>query len=112
MNGFLSRCFQIRQVTILLLASSSLHAQSPGTGAIAGIVADPSGAVLTKATVLVISDETHVSRSVSTSPEGEFRVALLPPVQDARRFLRRWTPERPDFRVAARLPARSRGSLR
>ena len=66
----------------LVLALSlvpSLFAQAPGTGAIAGSVADPSGAVLSDAHVSATSEETGFSRTVATTSEGFFRVSLLRP---------------------------------
>ncbi len=71
--------FRRSVVVILLLAASSLRAQAPGTGAIAGSVSDPSGAVVANASVSVVSEETNSSRSVRTTPEGVFHVSLLPP---------------------------------
>ena len=79
MNYSLARWPRIGRVVILLLASGSLAAQTPGTGAIAGSVIDPSGAVLPKAAVSVTNDATHAVRSVVSSSEGAFRVSLLPP---------------------------------
>ena len=79
MNYSLDGSSRIGRVAVLLLASCSLTAQSPGTGAIAGSVIDPSGAVLPKATVSVVNDATHAVRTVVSSAEGSFRVPLLPP---------------------------------
>ncbi len=79
MHGLAMRNFPIARVAALLFLVGSLRAQSPGTGAITGLVADASGAVLAKASVLVVSDETHVTRPVLSSSDGVFRVSLLPP---------------------------------
>ena len=54
-------------------------AQTPGTGAISGVVLDPANRVVTNAEVTVVNRETHVSRQVRTSSEGLFRVPLLLP---------------------------------
>jgi hypothetical protein len=54
-------------------------AQTPGTGAISGVVFDPSKRVVVNAAVLAVNDATHISRSVTTTPEGVFRLPLLPP---------------------------------
>jgi hypothetical protein len=62
---------------LLLLTSGLLEAQAPGTGAIAGSVTDPSGAAVPHAHVSVTSEETNLSRAVTTSSEGTFRVSLL-----------------------------------
>lgn len=53
--------------------------QTPGTGAISGVVYDPAGHVITSAQVSAVSDSTHAARTVRTTSEGTFRVPLLPP---------------------------------
>src|SRR5664279_1530687 len=65
-------------VSLLMLVEIS-HAQSPGTGAIAGSVTDQSGAVIAKATVTAVNVETHAARALLTSSEGAFRLSLLTP---------------------------------
>ena len=62
-----------------LFLESFVAAQAPGTGALVGQVFDPSRAVVTGAQVSVVSEETNFSRTVRTTSEGLFRVALLPP---------------------------------
>lgn len=52
--------------------------QTPGTGAIAGIVLDPSGKVVVNAPVETRDEATHIVRAVNTTQEGIFRVPLLP----------------------------------
>ena len=64
---------------IFLLTAGICVAQTPGTGAISGVVYDPAGRVMANAQVLAVNDATQVSRSVMTTPEGVFRVPLLPP---------------------------------
>jgi carboxypeptidase family protein/TonB-dependent receptor-like protein len=73
------RAFVCLMVPGLLLAAGPLAAQAPGTGAIAGSVSDPSGAVIPQAHVKVVSEETESSREASTTAEGFFRIPLLPP---------------------------------
>jgi hypothetical protein len=63
-------------VTILCVSAS---AQTPGTGAISGVVCDPSSRVVTHAAVLAMNEATHASRSVTTAADGVFRVPLLGP---------------------------------
>jgi Carboxypeptidase regulatory-like domain/TonB-dependent Receptor Plug Domain/TonB dependent receptor len=60
-------------------AALRASAQAPATGAIVGRIFDPSGAVVPKANLSVIDEETNSSRSVVASPEGHYRVSLLPP---------------------------------
>lgn len=73
------------QRTIYLLITLALftvvpgHAQDAATGAIAGTVYDPSGALIAKATVSAVRNQTHLSRSVRVNAEGSFRLSLLPP---------------------------------
>ena len=59
--------------------ASAAFGQTPGTGAISGVVYDPSNRVVENATALVVNEATHVSRSVMTTSEGLFRVPLLLP---------------------------------
>ncbi|WP_263366659.1 TonB-dependent receptor [Edaphobacter bradus] len=79
MQSSIRRCAWIARAVVLLIASSALRAQTPGTGAIAGTVTDPSGAALAKAQVTVVNEETHVARRAMASVEGVFRVSLLLP---------------------------------
>src|SRR5580692_4746817 len=53
--------------------------QSSLTGDIAGTVTDPSGAVVSGATVTAKSASTDVSQSTTTSASGAFRLPLLKP---------------------------------
>ena len=64
---------------LLLVLMGTSFGQTPGTGAISGVVYDPSGRVIPDAEVLAVNDATHLSRSVRTTPEGVFRLPLLPP---------------------------------
>ena len=66
-------------VLYFLIMTGAAFAQTPGTGAISGLVYDPSGRVVGNAEVQALDEETHTSRSVMTTPEGVFRVLLLPP---------------------------------
>ncbi len=56
-----------------------LWGQAPGTGAIAGQIFDPTGAVVPQVRVSVVNEETNWSRTISTTAEGVFRVPLLVP---------------------------------
>ncbi len=67
------------QGLLFFLMSGFLRAQTPGTGAITGRIIDPSGALVTDAQVSVVSEETNSVRIATTTPEGLFRVSLLPP---------------------------------
>lgn len=54
-------------------------AQTPGTGAIAGVIYDPDGRVTKDAEVVIVDNATHMSRTVTTTEEGVFRALFLPP---------------------------------
>ena len=66
-------------IILTLVTTGMLSGQTPGTGAISGVVYDPSNRVIGKAEVLTINEATNVSRSAITTAEGVFRVPLLPP---------------------------------
>jgi hypothetical protein len=66
-------------VALALTMASLVYAQDAATGAISGVVSDPSNRVVVNAEVLAVNEATHVSRSVTTTAEGVFRVPLLPP---------------------------------
>jgi hypothetical protein len=71
--------FLARVILVVMAMAAMLAAQAPGTGAIAGSVTDPSGALLRSARVSAVSEETQFSRDVTTGSDGLFRVPLLRP---------------------------------
>jgi hypothetical protein len=74
-------CDAVPQFGSVLSLALTINAfgQAPGTGAISGVVYDPSGRVIANAEILTVNEATHVSRSVISTAEGVFRVPLLPP---------------------------------
>jgi hypothetical protein len=72
------KCSVLGSALVLFLSASAV-AQTPGTGAIAGLVYDPDGRVAQNAEVTVMDNATHFSRSAKTTDEGLFRVPLLTP---------------------------------
>lgn len=73
-------------VAALILAVTSccfvpliVQAQAPGTGAIAGKIVDPSGAVVPQAVVTVLNEGTGLSRTATLMSDGQYRAPLLPP---------------------------------
>jgi carboxypeptidase family protein/TonB-dependent receptor-like protein len=64
---------------LMLVLVGSSFGQTPGTGAISGVVYDPSNRIIANAEVLTVNVGTHVSRAAVTTPEGVFRVPLLSP---------------------------------
>ncbi len=69
----------IRLGVLLLIAAGSALAQSQAnTGAIEGIVADPSGRPIPGAAVTITNVGTNFTRDLATDDEGRFRGLLLP----------------------------------
>jgi len=54
-------------------------AQSPTTGALTGTVTDPSGAVISGATVTTTNINTGQLRTATTDADGSYKLSLLPP---------------------------------
>src|SRR5882724_7422620 len=54
-------------------------AQTANTGALTGTITDPSGAVVSNATVKVINEATGDTRTVTSGDRGDFSAPLLPP---------------------------------
>ena len=73
------RTFLAAYAIAFLLLLSPCFGQTPGTGAISGIVYDPATRAVANAEVSAVNEATGVSRSVATSSEGVFRVPLLLP---------------------------------
>lgn len=65
-------------VVLFLGFSSTVHAQSGSSTSITGTVVDPSGAVVTNATVEVRNPVSGFSRSASTDAAGKFTVPNVP----------------------------------
>ena len=66
-------------VLSLAFCSSTLMAQSATTGALTGTVTDPSGAVISNATVTATNAGTGQSRTAATDANGSYMLSLLPP---------------------------------
>src|ERR1700720_250715 len=65
--------------TLLALCALPMHSQTANTGAIAGTVSDPSGALVPRAAVVINSQGTGEKRDLSTDAEGNFSVQFLTP---------------------------------
>jgi len=63
----------------LMICAPAALPQSAGTGALAGTVTDPTGAVIANATVTITNTGTNQARSATTGTDGSYRFALLPP---------------------------------
>jgi hypothetical protein len=66
-------------MAIPVLFSSEICSQTPSTGALTGLVLDPSGAVLPGAVVHLTNQETGATDSATSNEEGSFSFLLLPP---------------------------------
>jgi hypothetical protein len=64
---------------LLLVRAAPGIAQAPGTGAIAGLTTDPSGAAVANARVTILDEDSRTTRTSQTGAEGAFRSALLSP---------------------------------
>src|SRR6202044_801477 len=63
----------------LALCVLPIPGQTADTGAIAGAVSDPTGALVQRAAVVISSRGTGEKRDVATNAEGNFSVQFLPP---------------------------------
>jgi outer membrane receptor protein involved in Fe transport len=70
----------------LFVCVSPAFSQSASTGALTGTVTDPSGAVISGATVTATNPATGQARSVTTDTSGVYRISLLPPGNYSIRF--------------------------
>jgi len=71
--------YRLAITLLFLVAPCFCNAQTPGTGAVSGIVADPSGRPVDGAEVTATSDAMGMSRVVKTAGGGVFHVPVLPP---------------------------------
>ncbi|HUB79728.1 MAG TPA: carboxypeptidase regulatory-like domain-containing protein [Bryobacteraceae bacterium] len=63
----------------LIASLAPLSAQGPTTGSIAGLITDPSGAMLPDAKITVASEALLVPQNTVSSKEGTYRFPSLPP---------------------------------
>ncbi len=66
-------------ILAFVLCALPMHGQTANTGAIAGMVIDPSGALVPRAAVAVNSQSTGEERDLTTDAEGNFAVPFLSP---------------------------------
>ena len=67
------------RISVLALCALPMHGQTANTGAIAGTVSDPSGALVPRAPVVINSQGTGEKRDLATDAEGNFSVQFLTP---------------------------------
>ena len=82
-NTRVERLFQQRGRGILLLLlfmpCAPVLAQTGGTGAVSGTIADSSGGLVTGATITIVNPATHDVRDTRSDAHGSFFVPSLPP---------------------------------
>src|SRR6266849_6911804 len=66
-------------ISAFAFCSLPMYGQTANTGAIAGTVSDPSGALVPGAAVVINSEATREERDVTTDAEGSFSVPFLTP---------------------------------
>jgi hypothetical protein len=64
---------------LLLLAAPNTFAQTSGSATLRGTVKDPTGAVVSGATVTLVNEKTQTSRSVTTESEGTYVFTQVDP---------------------------------
>src|SRR5260370_14690127 len=67
------------RTSVLALCALPMHGQTANTGAIAGTVSDPSGALVPRAAVVINGQGAGEKRDLATDAEGNFSVQLLNP---------------------------------
>src|SRR5713101_2812382 len=67
------------RIPSFLLCALPIYGQTANTGAIAGTVSDPSGALVPRAAVAINSQGTGEQRNLATDAEGSFSVQFLAP---------------------------------
>jgi len=74
-----SQFLSLLVVCLLVPLSTSLMAQAPESGMLAGRITDSSGAAVANATVTATSAENGQTRSTRTREDGSYRLDSLPP---------------------------------
>src|ERR1700678_2394419 len=66
-------------VVFLAMSASSAWSQTSTTGAVAGVVTDPSAAVLAGVSVMLKNVDTGSTASTTTNPQGSYQFPLVQP---------------------------------
>src|SRR6266852_2225362 len=67
------------RTAVLALCALPMYGQTANTGAIAGAVSDPSGALVPRAAVVINSQATGEKRDLASDAEGNFSAQFLTP---------------------------------
>jgi len=73
------RIFKLAKVALVFFLGVAAHAQTAQTGALGGMVTDPSGSVLPGVGITVTNTSTGQVRTAATQGNGRYLVPLLPP---------------------------------
>ncbi|HEU0049510.1 MAG TPA: carboxypeptidase-like regulatory domain-containing protein, partial [Nitrososphaera sp.] len=76
MKNFSKFCFLLTALGLLVAPADRVQGQATQS-TILGIVTDPSGAVVTGATVIVKNEGTSFERTMVTNENGDYRIAGL-----------------------------------
>ncbi len=82
MKKFLSSTFVLSLflcLAVIFACTSPAWAQSATTGGLTGVVSDPSGGVISGATVTLTSSTTGQVRTAATDASGNYKFSLIPP---------------------------------
>jgi carboxypeptidase family protein/TonB-dependent receptor-like protein len=80
LRPILKACFRLAAGPLILLFAASLAvAQTSGSATLRGTVADSSGAVIEKATLILINDATKAERTTTTNDEGLYQFSAVTP---------------------------------
>src|SRR5580698_8894463 len=77
-RGMFVRCAALLGCTIVFLFAAPSGAQIAGTGNIQGVVTDPTGAVVPRASVVLTDESTHVARNTTSDNAGVYVFPGIP----------------------------------
>ena len=78
-QGVFKRTAFLATIGVFLLYTPASRGQSITAGDVTGTVTDPSGGVVPNAAVTLTSSDTNTSRKATTSADGSYRFAFVPP---------------------------------
>ena len=78
-EGLVCRIVKTASLALIFFLALGAYAQTAQTGALSGVVTDPTGSVLPGAGITVTSASSGQPRTATTEDNGRFLVPLLPP---------------------------------
>lgn len=80
LSGALAACLRVARGSLILLFAASLaFAQTAGSATLRGIIKDPDGARVSKATITLISEATKEERQTTATEEGFYQFSSVTP---------------------------------